>query len=101
LWISSEDNQHKCKYLEACLEACFAESTQVTFKFVENPAHSRSDFFLHEQRGEQGLLKIQAIHQVKDPEKIQTWESRQRFSNWGIRLMKIQIQKTCKISFFI
>jgi hypothetical protein len=42
----------------------FAESTQMTFKFLI----SRSDFFLHEQRGEQGLLKLQAIHQVKDPE---------------------------------
>ncbi len=39
--------------------------------------------FLHEQKGEQGLLKLQAIHQVKDPEKIQSCESRQRFSRHG------------------
>jgi hypothetical protein len=55
---------------------------------------------LHEQRGEQGLLKLQAIHQVKDPEKIQTCESRQRFSNWEIRLNENQNSKIQQ-NFFI
>jgi hypothetical protein len=67
LWISSEDNQQKCKYLEACM----ALLNQL--KWHSNLSRIRLIpgliLFLHEQRGEQGLLKLQAIHQVKDREK--------------------------------
>jgi hypothetical protein len=77
----------------------FAESTQVTFKFVENPAHSRSDFIFCMNRGvNMVLLKIQAIHQVKDPERYKPASHVKDFRSRKIRLMKIQIQKTCKIS---
>ncbi len=63
LWISSEDNEHKCIYLEACM----ALLNQL--KWHSNLSRIRLIsgliLFLHEQRGEQGLLKIQAIDNRK------------------------------------